>query len=122
MTENAVLIILAIIGGVLSGGSTSYFLVRSNKEKNEAEATEKMVNTAMVLLEPLKKRIEELEPLVPEMEELKDFSRKQTNFIQQLLDGIRRLMEQINKKEDHPCWTPDEIDEKEWPFEKAVKS
>jgi hypothetical protein len=126
MGEFAATLITVLIGGILSGGLTSYFLAKSNKKKNEAEASEKITAAAMLLIEPLKKRIAELEPLekkvrnleqlIPQVKRLEALTKRYSRFTQQLLDGIRQLLEQVRQRDgEEPVWTPDEIAADDWP-------
>lgn len=97
-------IIDALVGvvGIVIGGLIVYF---GGRRKNNADAAESITNAAKTLLEPLTKRVLELE------EKVKLQDKKLERYGQRiitLMRGIERLVLQITRLGHVPEWTPGE--------------
>ena len=94
----------AIIGviGIVIGGVIVYF---TGRKKNNADAAEAITNAATVLLDPLTRRVDELEAKIKlQNEKIDRYGRR----VIVLMRGIERLITQIAELGHIPVWTPDE--------------
>ncbi len=92
-------IVIALIGfgAAITGGLISGFFLR---RKNQAEVTQIITDTALSLIEPLKKRVACLE------KQNGRYAKRVVN----LMRGIERLLAQLGELGQKPCWTPEDWD------------
>jgi hypothetical protein len=77
--------------------------LQAETNKTEADTNEIIRATVMKLIEPLTARIVELEKKIEKYERVTAYYLKRIVY---LTDGIRQLMEQIEKADLIPCWKP----------------
>jgi hypothetical protein len=98
----------AIVGiaiALISGGVGSLITLRVDKRNKELDAVEKFQKIALGFVTPLETRVKKLESSL----------KRSYEFTQQLLGGIRQLVEQLQGYGMEPVWTPDDIPEDDWP-------
>jgi hypothetical protein len=105
MGELIINAIVVIAVALISGGIGSLIMLRVDKRNKELDAVKKFQEIAMSFVTPLENRVKKLET------SLKRFS----EFTQQLLSGIRQLVEQLQELGQEPVWTPDDIPDDDWP-------
>jgi hypothetical protein len=105
-------VIIAVVGGLCSGvlGAIIVGLFQRRKtaadaRKSEAEANEQIRITVMSLIDPLRNRISELEKRVSKLE---GRAARYLKRIMYLMDGIRRLICQLEQAKLDPEWQPDD--------------
>lgn len=102
----------AVVGGVI--------VLIAGRQKNKADATKSISEAATAiaktavddLLEPLTKRVDDLEKQIAEQKgiigRLKKLIDAYARRVIYLMGGIETLIKQIQAKNEIPCWTPDE--------------
>lgn len=104
-------IIVALVGalfgflGVIVGGWMQRKKNNAEAEKSTADANEVITSTVIKLIDPLNKKIEELEARVKTLESR---SARYLKRIISLMDGIRVLINQLERAKLTPEWQPDE--------------
>jgi hypothetical protein len=84
---------LLIIGGAVGGGFVGWYTSRSVVAKNLSEAAGKLVESYGHRLRDVEKE-----------------QRRQGRYVRYLLEGIKRLLQQIDELGGIPEWTPQDID------------
>lgn len=83
----------------------------------EAEATNRTLDGAFRLIDVLTKQIEaqdcEIAQVKTRVSRVEQLHRAALKRIEYLMDGIKRLLSQINDLGHEPVWTPDEWDQED---------
>jgi hypothetical protein len=86
-------VFVAILTGLIGGGGVAWYTSRSVVAKNLSEAAGKLVESYGHRLRDVEKE-----------------QRRQGRYVRYLLEGIKRLMAQIDELGAVPDWTPQDID------------
>lgn len=89
--------IIAGVAGMFAGAVTGMIGARAMKRKNDADAASALSEAAKNLIEPLNRRIDDMNV------EMRGLKKKLSLF----LAGINRLIDQIKRLGQEPVWTPD---------------
>ena len=103
----ALISLFAGMGGVLLGGWLQKRKTNAEADQATADANKAITETVMTLITPLNNRITELSK---EVGNLKGQLNRAYSRIEYLLDGIKRLTQQLADLDKKPCWSPDEDD------------
>jgi peptidoglycan hydrolase CwlO-like protein len=114
----AVVSLITTLGAAYLGGWWVKRKTAAEAEKQEAEATEIVKQTVLSLIEPLNKRIKDLQSEVnglrKEVDQLGRRNKSLWRYIEKLLDVIKRYRQQLIDHQLIPCveppdWVEDEI-------------
>jgi hypothetical protein len=106
-----VAIISAVVGLITAFliNGVGWFLLRSQREKTDAEAADVLTGAALRIVQALEGKVEKLEGIVENLERQLEIQRgalrTMTELNVELLRGTYVLSEQIVNLGEEPCWT-----------------